>query len=433
MGTKTNTFQIVLIGVFAACIVIGVIVFSKVRGTSGVVFSPVTIWGTISKEAFDSVYSEVNQARTKKEGALNVTYVQKGEDSFDHDFIEALASGVGPDAIILDQGMLLRHKDKIFPIPFENFSLRDFKDDYIDESELFVDDTGILGLPFFIDPMVMYWNRDTFGGNALASPPRLWTEFFGLTEKLTEKDRNNNILRSAVAFGEFVNVTNAKDILSMLFLQAGNPITKIDNGKLKSSLNSSTFLSSASESVLTFYTEFSNPSKVSYSWNRSMPESKKLFLAGDLALYFGFGSELSDLRAKNPNLNFDVAPVPQPKDAKIKVTFGRMYAFAVLKSAKDIAGTFGSVYALADKKFLVPWVARENVAPPRRDMLSENPGNADLKVFYDSAIMSRGWLDPNVAETSLIFKDLVESISSGKLRISEAISRASQNLDSLIE
>ncbi len=49
-----------------------------------------------------------------------------------------------------------------------------------------------------------------------------------------------------------------------------------------------------------------------------MSDSKNMFLAGDLALYFGFASELDDLKNKNPNLNFDVTLFPQTGDLNLK-------------------------------------------------------------------------------------------------------------------
>lgn len=433
VDNKTNNFQLILIAVFSVCIIIGVIIFSKAKSDPGVVFPAVTIWGTVPQEAFDVIYGEVNAAREKKDGTLKITYVEKRPENLDHDFIEALAAGVGPDAILLSQDMIVRYQDKLFTIPFKSFPLSDFKETYIEEAELFVNNEGILGFPFTVDPLVMYWNRDMLSSAGIVTTPKLWTEFFNLAQLLTVKDKNNNIVRSAVALGEFGNITNAKDILSALLLQAGTPIIKVVNGELKSALNDSVPSSlPPAETVLSFYTEFSNPAKISYSWNRSMRQSEDLFLAGDLAFYFGFGSELGDLKEKNPNLNFDVAMFPQPKDARTKITYGKIYAFAAVNSGKNVSGTLQTLIALLQNNFISSWVQREKIAPARRDFLSVEPESPELKVFYDSAKISRGWFDPNVDETGLIFKNLVESVSSGRSRISEAVTSASRELDSLI-
>ncbi len=60
-----------------------------------------------------------------------------------------------------------------------------------------------------------------------------------------------------------------------------------------------------------FYTRFARPDNTLYSWNRSFSSDRDRFVSGDLALYFGYGSEGKELERLNPNLNFDIAEVPQ--------------------------------------------------------------------------------------------------------------------------
>ena len=47
---------------------------------------------------------------------------------------------------------------------------------------------------------------------------------------------------------------------------------------------------SAAESAIRFYTEFANPSRQTYSWNRSLPEAQRAFIGNQVAMYFGFAS-----------------------------------------------------------------------------------------------------------------------------------------------
>ena len=86
-----SKFQLILTIVFGAFIVIGVLVFSLSRSN----LTPavrVTIWGTLPQEVFDQV---LNQSPLGKSKTLVLTYVTKNLDTFDQDFIDALASGVG--------------------------------------------------------------------------------------------------------------------------------------------------------------------------------------------------------------------------------------------------------------------------------------------------------------------------------------------------
>ena len=65
------------------------------------------------------------------------------------------------------------------------------------------------------------------------------------------------------------------------------------------------------ETSVQFFTNFSNANNQLYSWNRQQQLDRNAFTGGDLAMYFGFGSEAAALLKQNPNLNFDMAPMPQ--------------------------------------------------------------------------------------------------------------------------
>jgi len=426
-----NNFRIILTAIFAAFIVIGIIMFSLFRGGAGRgALEQITVWGTVPESTFIK-YMEAVNANNKT--SISVKYIEKESDSFDSEFIEALARGEGPDAILLPQDQILRHKDKIYPIPYSSLSERNFKDTFIEEGELYLSSAGIVALPLIIDPLVMYWNRDIFTDAILSEPPVYWDEFFSLASKITRVDGSLNIERSAISFGEFVNVLNAKEILSLLILQAGSPIVKIDKDKPVSALSdNSGFNIPPSEAALRFYTEFSNPSKKSYSWNRSLPLSRQYFLSGDLAVYFGFASELNDIKIKNPNLNFDVAVIPQRRDGKTKITFGKIQGLALVKSSRKLSSAFSAISALASKDNISLWSKISGLPPVRRDMLTAGAADPVKSIFYSSAVISKGWLDPDREETKAIFQNMVESITSGKLRLGEAVTRADSEIQNLL-
>lgn len=427
-----SNFRIALTAIFAAFIIIGIITFSLFRGGSSGSQEQITLWGTAPESVFSSYIKAVNSKKGSS-AKVNVNYVVKEIESFDREFIEALASGSGPDAILLSQDQILRYKDKIYPIPYGTISERAFKDTFIEEGELYLSSGGIIALPFSIDPLVMYWNRDIFTDVLLPQPPAYWDELFSLADKVTEVESNLDIKRSAISFGEFSNVLNAKEILSLLILQAGNPIVKFDKGRPVSVLKDQLgFSIPPSEAALRFYTEFSNPSKKAYSWNRSLPQTLSYFLSGDLALYFGFASELNDIKMKNPNLNFDVAVVPQRREAKTKTTFGKMQGFALVKSSRKLSSAFNTISALTSKDNIAAWTKASGLPPVRKDLLQLGSPSPDGSIFYNSAIISKAWLDPSREETQTIFQNMVESVTSGRSMLSEAVDRASLEIQNLL-
>ncbi len=425
-----SNFQIVITGIFVFFIIIGVIVFAGLKG-SGTQTSPeIVLWGSVSEDLFNKFLGDVNLERPEP---LKIRYVQKNQDTFHQDFVEALARGTGPDAIILPQELILKERDKLAVIPYASFAQRDFKNTFIQEAELYLTGEGILALPFFVDPLLMYWNRDTLSSAGIARFPKTWDEVSALSKKATIKDNASNIAQSGAALGEYRNITHAKELLAALFMQAGNPIVGFDNGAPVSLLAKDfSYSPKPAEAVLNFYTQFSNPSKELYSWNRALPQSKNFFVAGDLALYFGFASELADIRLKNPQLNFDVAPLPQSKNAAQKVTFGSMSGFAFARNSPNVAAAYSALVSLVSPAALVKWTELTRLPPVRRDMLEIKPADPYLAVFYDSALISRGWLDPSGRDTNSLFQTMVENIVSGKERVGEAVTRVSQEIDNLM-
>ncbi len=426
-----SKFQLILMVVFGFFIFFGVLIFAlgKFSKTQNVV--TVTVWGFLSPEDFSLL---IEPAGLKDNLTIKVDYVQKNEATFDNDFVEALASQSGPDLFFLSQDAILKHKSKIFPIPDTAVSVRSFKDAFIEEGELYLTPEGALGLPFIIDPMVMYWNRDIFSNAGISVPPKLWSEFYEIAPKLTIKDGSLNVTQSTVALGEYTNVSNATDLFSLLIMQAGGLVSAFSNNQIQSALQNK-FDAPTLPAVLalSFYTEFTNPVKPFYSWNRSLPASKDFFIFGNLAMYFGYASEIKQITDKNPNLNFDVAKIPQSTLSSQKTTFGRMYALAIPRASRNINSAIGAAILLASNPPIARLTQITQLPPVRRDLLSIRPNDDYMSVFYDSAIQSRAWLQPSKTDTDAIFKKMVESVTGGRSNINESVSRADSELNLLFK
>ena len=423
-------FQIIFTGVFGVFIIVGVIIFSAYRGSSRDAIN-VVVWGTIPQISFSEIIQDTSLFQSKE---YKIEYVEKSEAEFDQDFIEVLASGNGPDLFMLPSDKILKHRNKIFPIPYDVFTERQFKDSFIEGAEIYMAPEGILGLPILVNPLVMYWNRSIFTTAKLTEPPKYWDQFYDLANLISKKDGALNISKSAVAFGEFENISHAKEIILNLAMQAGTPVTLWEGGNVRSVFADSFGKPSMPALIaVNFYTEFSNPAKSSYSWNRSLSNSTNYFLSDDLALYFGFANEIRNLQLKNPNLNFDVATVPTSREGGVNVSFARFNAFAITKSSKNLNSAFVVASILSDASSVKSFSKILKFPPARRDLLGKKPENAYESIFYDSAIRAKTWLDPESNKSDLIFKNMIESITSGRSRSSEAVNRASREISGLLE
>ncbi len=424
-----SKFQLILLSIFGAFIVIGVIAFSMSKG-GGVSSTTTVIWGDIAGDAFNRTITGLGGGDT---GLPRIQYVYKPADTFSADLTEAIATGSGPDLVIMSISGIEKNKNKILVIPESSLSQGDFKNTFIQEGELLVTAGGVYGLPLVVDPMVLYWNRDLFDKAALVAPIEYWDKIYDDAVKLTEKDTAGNIKKSAIAMGETKNILNSKSIMTLLLLQAGSPITLFQNDRHYAVLTERFNLPLLpAAAAIDFYTQFANPTKRFYTWNSSLLPAQTSFTSGNSAMYLGFASELGILKAKNPTLNLGVALVPQSRVSDKKITFGKLEAVAVLKSSKNITGAFSSAMNIVSKDNASTLTNTISLPPARRDLLAVPPNNYFQSIFYTAAIQSRGWLDPDEKKTTTIFADMIDGVTSGRANTQEAINVANTAIDSLI-
>ncbi len=428
-----GTFQIIIIVVFIALAIFGVLVFSGAiplgsKNTTGGQ-GTVVLWGTVKNEAILSMLEDFNRVNT----TFMLKYVQKSPDTFDQDLLEALAAGTGPDMFLLPNNLAFHYANKIYPIPYQSYPVASFQKAFAGAGDVFLSSKGMLAFPIAIDPLVMYYSRSILDANAIVYPPVFWDEFSKLVPLITKKDESNKIIQSAVALGHFSNVAHAKDIISALFMQAGSPIVTEDKGVLRSALNPvDNRYKSNLASVLQFYTDFADPNKDVYSWNRSFSNSRDAFSAENLAFYFGYASELQSLVNKNPNQNFLAAPFPQIRNANFKLTNARVTGVAVLSSSKNLNTAFIVAGLLATSDFASKFAAALGITPARRDLLAVRPTDAYFPTFYNSALYARSWLDPSPQGTNDIFRRMVEGVLSNNLTPDNAVKDASSKLELLL-
>lgn len=435
MQKSPNIFQIVLIGFFVVLLILGFLGFSgklpMPTSEKDINYGEVTLWGSVPNTTMQTLLA--NNFRDEKR--IKIKYVEKRTENFNRDFVEALASGKGPDMVILPQDELLKNLNKLAPISYQTILERDFKNTFIQEGEMFLRPEGTVALPFMVDPIVMYWNRDIFTTALLAAPPTLWSEFYDLVPKITVRERTGNITKAFVPFGEYRNVTNAKEILSILLMQAGSPVVTNKNGSLSAALVIQGPLGRENPVVtaMRFFTEFSKPDKDSYSWNRSLPISRAMFEAGDLALYFGYASEYSQIKQRNPHLNFDVAMVPQVGKTATKTTFGRMYGIGIVAASKNQAGALYATTLMSGSGVIGGISALTGLPPVRRDLVAIRPTDPASSIFYDSALIARAWYDPSSSETNSMFMNMIESVNSGRSSMNEALGVAHSTLERILQ
>lgn len=431
---KMTPFQIILTSIFVVLALAGLYFFSVYKGFSGgPAVGPVTIWGTLPPEAMQTAL----QALSAKQQAFGkVSYVQQPETNFDVNLANALASGSGPDLVIINQEQLLSEESKMQVIPFSQVPERTFVNTFLPIGSIYLTKDGTYGIPLAVDPLVLYYNRSILSSAGVATVPSTWEAILGLAPTVTKKSDAGVISRATIPFGTYENVPNARGIISLLLLQAGNAITGNSNGLLRSTLLSGSDSVSGSppaDSAISFYTQFADPAKTVYTWNRSLPSGRDAFVAGDSAFYIGYASERASLAASNPNLDFDMAAIPEPQTAQNATDYGLAYAFAIPKASKNASGAYRTAAALAAGDIEKKIADDAGMAPANRSLLTPSPGDLYQPVFYPMALIARAWLSPAPGTVDTIFAAMINAIISGRENIHQAIVDADQSLTAALQ
>jgi hypothetical protein len=90
------------------------------------------------------------------------------------------------------------------------------------------------------------------------------------------------------------------------------------------------------------------------------------------------------------------------------------------------------VTTLVSDQLALNWSKASGLPPTKISLLLDKPTDAYKSVFYNSAIITKAWFDPSPRETSKIFSDMVDNVTSGKLRLSDAVREASASIGDIL-
>jgi len=426
-----SKFQLGIIITFIVLFGVATIVFSGTarQGSSEGAGGTIILWGTPAQSAVEPYI----ESFARRDRPVDIEYLQVPLETFSETFIEALASDAGPDLILVPNEFLLRHRDKLSTIPPTTYPPRLFKDTYLDGASVYQTSTGLLGLPVALDPLVLYYNRDILAKNGIFNYPKTWDDIARVVPLLLKRTTQGAIKSTALALGETANILHYKDIVALLLLQSGSPLV-VEDPNLKTfraTLIASSETTAPADS-LRFYTSFSNPVSEFYSWNRSLPQDLEFFISGRSAFYLGRSSELFAIRDRNPNLNFDVALVPQPAGAARPLGTGSFYGVSVVKNSNNIQAAYSALFELGESAFADALSRNLSIPPAHRSLAIMRPENPYMNVFFTAAQHTFSWLDPEPVKSDAIIRDIIRGITSGRLSPEEALYEGTEAFQSLI-
>lgn len=408
---------VTVIVIFIILVVLGIIPGLK-KSTTGPDGSSSAIelefWGIDKPEAFQGL---INDYQANNSG-ITINYIQVNPDNYEEKLIDALASRRGPDVLMIKHNWLPKHFEKLYPIPAANLSVKELREAFADvAADDMVYQGKIWGLPLWIDTLALFYNKDIFNSSGIALPPTTWQEFQNLSRSLTEKNINGEIQRAGAAIGTSSNIDNSADILSLLMIQAGSSITDT-NGV-------GAFNDELGKQAVTFYTSFANPASLYYCWNNSLPESFSAFSQGKVAMVLGYNSDKAKIESKNPYLNYGVALMPQSaKNPDVVKNYADYWALTVSATSQNPTLAWNFIFYLVNSQQAQRYLTVTQKAPASRILIKEMQKDEKIGVFAKQSLSAKTWLQNNPENSSVVFKNMVESIVRGYLTLSNAVAQA---------
>jgi len=376
---------------------------------------------------FWSVYDNVNayQPIIKQYEAIhpNITieYHKYLYGEYENQLLNAFAEDRGPDIFSIQNTWVKKYQPKLAPMPptttlaypvtstgfkktvtyqmqtKRTLSIQDLKNNFVDVVGHDVVLNGhIYGLPLAIDTLAMYYNKDLFNNAGISEPPRYWNnEFLQDVKKLTIQDPKRGLTQSGVALGGSTNINRFSDILSVLMIQNG--ATMMD-GNDQIVFNQSINDGHGNQynpglEALTFYTDFANSSKDSYSWNDSLPNSLNMFISGQLAIMFDYSYDLAAIKTRAPKLNFSIAPLPQIEGTPpTNINFANYWIQAVSKKSAHQNEAWDFIQFMTSAKEAKSYLQTTGHPTALRSLIQwqENQNN-EVSVFASEALTAKSW------------------------------------------
>jgi multiple sugar transport system substrate-binding protein len=291
------------------------------------------------------------------------------------------------------------------------------------------------------DSLALFYNKDLFAKAEIESLPQTWNEFKETAKKLTELDKDENIIQAGAAFGCGKNVNRSSDILALLITQGGARVIDFDknidiNKEIEINTINGIETRNPGKRAITFYTEFSDPEKETYVWNCGQEEAIKSFADGKTAMFISYSYQIKNLLSLNPDLNYGISKMPQLEDSTI-INFSNVWTPVVSKNSNcivkpielsneidcsKIAWSFLSFAAQEENSKI--YLNSTGKAAARKDLISEQISqNNKTSVFASQAetAMSYNKFDDKIDG---ILVEMIDGICLDREKIDEIIEEA---------
>ena len=380
--------------------------------------NPLVIWGLWE----ESTALEPIITAFQEETGVDVEYRKIASVAdYENQLLAAIAEDRGPDIFVIHHTWVETKRGLMSPASPDIIDERALREEFVDVvADDLIRDGHVYALPTSVDTLALYYNKDLLSTAGIARPPRTWDEFLAVVERITRINRLGVIEQSAAALGTATNISRATDIIQLLFIQSGLSLNNDDNKvRLSEELG---------VKALTFYTDFANKSKKAYTWNIQQDYSIDAFSQGKTAMMINYSYHIPTVRAKNPRLRFDIAPVPQIADSKVQ-NFASYWPYAVSNKSKSPELAWQFLRQMTNTEGAMSIIRHHQIPPARRDGVASLSRDPSLGVFAEQALTAVTWPRGDIVAIDAIMNTMIDNVIPGAAPINASLVRAQEQIN----
>lgn len=310
-------------------------------------FTPVELqyWGVFEEP---EAIALLTRPYTGRHPLIKIRYRKFSPEEYKGKLLENWALGTGPDLFMVPASSLREYMKFAEPMPasmrspvqyekgtlkketvtemrtYKGLSPKQVRDTFLDiVADSAVVNDKIYGLPYSVDTLALYYNRQILKDNNIPLPAKDWSELIDQAKIISKLDANDTLVQSTIAMGTTENISAAFDIISNLMMQTGVTMGDASGPQFQSNADALT--------AINFYLSFAETGRSNYSWNKDMSDAFDAFTAGKVAYFIGYPYQADQIRKTNPNLDWDVTPVLKPANSDTIPTYADYWLTLVAK------------------------------------------------------------------------------------------------------
>lgn len=427
----TQKQGIIIFGAVVVVLLVGFLVYLGIRpASSGLQKITLTMWGTDPGTIFTQDFPAAYKTASNVE--LTVSYTQINPADYDRKLLNAFAAGAGPDLFEIGNRDLPKWASVVTPIPTAlatTFNITTLQNDFPQVvAQDFVANNSVYALPLDLDTMVMLYNKDLFDAASIVYPPKTWNDFETDVTQLRQINAQGQLTQAGAAIGgSETSITNASDLVFLLMMQNGaqmvssdNSTAEFNNGGTKTGNGQNPGLA-----AFNFYLQFANSASPYYTWNDGMGTDVQNFIAGKAAIMFGYQSDISQIKAKAPFLNFGIAPMPQPASSSVAVNYAKYEGLAVSRQSAQAAAAWQFIiFAASNPNGEAVYTKDTGEPPASRAYIAANINDPNYGVFASQALTARSWYQTDPTAIDGIMNTAIQNVLNGSMNSTQALGAA---------